>query len=433
MGTDEYWTGITRYIPAQEKTYSNMLRDDDVKSPTQMIPFVWSAHRAFDLGLEKPYSQYRFVHIFLGLVGLFILFGSLARYIPQEKQLGVLLVFTFYFAAPFAFTRAMYESLSAPFLLLSALSLQRYLQSKKNQEIIISTLAVSVAFALRPQAGIAALAIPLFLILRKDYRALALSSALGFFCFVILGLPDLFIRGGFHFSLKSILFYNVQYGASYAQQPWFFYILLSFVAFWGPFLISKKFPSIFKTHFNSQKVFWVYVILVLGLHSFFPQKWERFVIPVLPIMLLILSDWIQSFWKQGARIRLCSLLAINVALWFPATFFPAQKNIIDLSLYLDETPHVKSLFRLNKSPEWITEAFIRRKDWSWKDVTEAPSALTCEQRVVMNQKDFETLPNSELVLERVFETNALEKLAYKFNPSKNLRRTPLYLLKAKGC
>lgn len=433
MGTDEYWTGITRYVPAQTQTYSNMLREDDVKSPTQMIPFVWSSHRAFDLGLKAPYQQYRFVHIFLGILALLVLFGSLQHYIPENKRVWTYLVFTFYFAAPFAFTRAMYESLSAPFLLLSALSLQRYLNSKKLKDILISTLTVSLAFAFRPQAGIAALAIPIFLCFYKDWRAFFLSSLLGVSLFVLLGIPDAILRGGWHHSLKAILFYNVQYGASYAQQPWFFYILLSFVVLWGPFWISKRFPAVFKTHFQEQKVFWTYIVLVLGLHSFFPQKWERFIIPVLPLMILILADWIQAFWNQGSRLRIYALLGINLSLWIPSSFFPAQKNIIELSLYLDQTPQVQTLYRVNKNPEWITEAFIRRKDWKWEDTSTLPATLKCEERIVMNQKDFESSDLSQWELERVFETNALEKLAYKFNPSKNLRRTPLYLLKSKGC
>lgn len=434
MGTDEYWTGITRYVPAQEKDYFNMLREDDVKSPTQMIPLVWMADRALDLGITSPYSQYRFVQIGLGLICIAVLFFCLYRYSAREERFWLFIAFTFYGVAPFAFTRPMYESLSAPFVLLSALSLRDYLNTRKINQIWISTLAVSVAFAFRPQAGIAALILPLFLAQKKEYRALTLSTVIGLVCFVLLGIPDHIIRGSWHYSLKAILFYNVKYGASYAQQPWFFYLALSIVLLWVPFWISKKWPAIIRKFWHEQKVLWLSIFLVLALHSFFPQKWERFVIPVLPLMIWIVAQWAQAFWQEGAKIRVSALAALNLILWVPSSFFPAQQNIISMSLYLDENTDVKTLYRLNKNPEWITEAFIRRTDWKWVDVQESPPEMTCDARLVMNQVDYEKMTKTEAyVVEEVFETNALEKFAYKFNPSKNVRRTPLYLLKSSNC
>lgn len=433
MGTDEYWTGITRYVPAQERTYQNMLKDDDVKSPTQMIPLVWTSHRALDLGIKSPYGQYRFVQISLGLIGLFLILWGLHRYLRKDELPWVLLTMGFYFAAPFALTRPMYESLSAPFVLWSALSLTRYRQTSALKEILISTLMISLAFALRPQTGIAALAIPALALVKKDGKGFTAAALLGLVLFILLGIPDWTLRGSWHYSLQAILFYNVEFGASYAQQPWFYYILLTIGLLWGPFWISKHFPATFKKYWDSQLIHWIFIFLILGLHSFFPQKWERFVIPVLPLLILILSDWIKEFWQAGHQKRLWGLLAVNLLFWFPSSFFPAQQNIISLSLHLDQHPEIKTLHRLNNNPQWITEAFIRRQDWRWSEAGSPPESLSCSERLVMNQKDFQSLSMQNLEIDQIFETNFLEKLAYKMNPGKNQRRTPLYLLKAKGC
>lgn len=40
MGTDEYWTGITRYVPAQTQTTRNILSANDVKSSSQILPLL---------------------------------------------------------------------------------------------------------------------------------------------------------------------------------------------------------------------------------------------------------------------------------------------------------------------------------------------------------------------------------------------------------
>ena len=157
-------------------------------------------------------------------------------------------------------------------------------------------------------------------------------------------------------------------------------------------------------------------------------------------MILILADWLKYFWEQGFRFRAWGLGFANVILWIPSTFFPAQKNIIDMSRYLDSHSQITEVVRFNKNPQWITEVFIRRTDWVWRDVETLPTEpMACTSRLVMNIKDYENLKVEltssleNLEIETIFETNLIEKVAYRLNPEKNLRRTPLVLLKNKGC
>ncbi len=433
MGTDEYWTGITRYVPAQEKNLHNILQADDVKSPTQLMPLLGLSHLALGLGLEAPYEQYRFVQIFIGLFSALLMAFCLLRFLPQEKHTFVFLSFTFYFASAFALTRPMYESMSAPWILMSALSLKEYLKTPQLKWIGTSVAAISIAFLLRPQTGICAFAIIGFLTWKKDWKALLVASFLGFLFFILAGFPDLYLRSGFHSSLKNILLYNVKFGTLYSQQPWFFYIPLVFFMMWGPFWISKKTRHLIKSTWDDHKIYWVYIILLVGLHSFFPQKWERFVIPVLGLMILIMADWLKYEWNQGSKKRVWLLATLNGLFWVPSTFFPAQKNLIDLSRYLDSHTEIKEILRYKKSPQWITEVFISRTDWKWTEIESLPTEpLKCDSRLVMNLTDYKNLV-PKLDLEMTFETNLIEKIAYKLNPEKNLRRTPLVLLKDSRC
>lgn len=433
MGTDEYWTGITRYVPAQTQNLTNILKEDDVKSSTQILPLLATSHLALNLGFESAWSQYRFVHFFWGTLGILILFLALNRYVPREERTFVFLVFSLYFAAPFMFTRSMYESLSAPFVLLSALSLRETKFASSVKEALISTLAISLAFAFRPQTGIAALAVVGYLLYLRRYRWAAASSLLGLGFFVLFGFSDLWVRGSFHQSLKDILFYNVKFGASYAVQPWYFYLALSVFLLMLPFLLSRTWWLITKSRFRYQSLFWIYIILVLGLHSTFPQKWERFVIPVMPLFLLILADWLRLMWAAGSKKRVYLLLGFNLTFLAPTSFWPAQGNLISFSLFLRDQKTIKQIYRYNNSPEWITEVFTERKDWKWIEVNEPPTSLMCHERFVMNEADFRKFDFPQYKVEIVFDTNPIEKLSYRFNPSKNKRRTPLFLIKNKSC
>lgn len=433
MGTDEYWTGITRYVPAQTQNPNNILKSDDVKSPSQILPLLATSKVALALGLQSPYTQYRFVQIFWALLcsGLFLF--CLFYYLNSQDFTWALLVFTFYCAAPFAFTRPMYESLSAPFVLLSALALMKHLQTMKTQDLVISVVAISFAYCFRPQTGIAALGLLGFSFAYSSKKQFFIASLIGLAFFIGFGFIDSWVLGQWHKSLQDILTYNVKYGATYSVQPWYFYITLSAAVLMIPFFISKHFPRILKKNFAQQKVFWIYLILILGLHSFFPQKWERFALPVLPLFLLILSHWIKDFWQQGSQLRICILAAFHLTLLIPASFYPAQKNLIEMSRYLNEQPQIKNLYRINKNPEWITEVFILRRDYQWIEVNQVPSQMECSDRTIMNEKDFQSLSPSELIVDQIFQTNLIEKLTYRMNPQKNIRRTPLYLLKSKNC
>lgn len=437
MGTDEYWTGITRYVPAQEKNFDNMLGPGDVKSASQLMPFVALSQLALKLGLEEPYSQYRFVQISFGLLSTFLIVLLCFSFFSSELAVFSILAFVIYFGGPFILTRPMFEAVSAPWVLLSALAIQRYTERLQLKWALLSVFGVSVAFLLRPQVGICALGVLYLIAEKKQWKSLIYACLLGVVLFLLAGIPDLVFRNGFHSSLKEILFYNVEHGASYGQQPWFFYFPLVFLMMGGPFFLSRNSVGLFKELWPKHKVYWIYIGLLVLLHSLFPQKWERFIIPVLPIMILISRDWISSFWKQGSRRRVFVVFAVNGMLWFPANLFPAQNNIIKMAVYLNEHPEIKEILRFENKPEWITEVFISRKDWKWNEIQQWPTEeLGCSQRLVIQEGDWLNLQpklKEKLETEAIFETNLIEKVSFKLNPSKNLRRTPLLLLKSTNC
>ena len=63
IATDEYWDGITRYLPAQKATVSTLIKLDDVKSPLQILPMHMAAQLAYKMGIEAPFAQYHFVSV----------------------------------------------------------------------------------------------------------------------------------------------------------------------------------------------------------------------------------------------------------------------------------------------------------------------------------------------------------------------------------
>jgi len=464
MALDEYWVGITRYIPAQTSSVNTLVGADDVKSPLQMMPMHGVAQAALWLGVESPYAQYRIVIAVLALINFGLMIFAILKF-ADVMQLSIsqrnflLLLFTFYFGSSFSFTRPMYESIAAPWLALAAVWALRYDFYSRAKDLFWGVIFASMAFVLRQQLGFCALVFVLLPIMKKNFRHLALAAGVGFIFFIVSGIPDYYLRGKFHFSLLNLTIYNYQHGSDYGRKPITFYPLLIVVMTFFPFFI-KKYPSeVLRTSFVKLRSAWVILFLFVFLHSLFPQKWERFMISVIPIMLFLVFPYLVFLQNHFAKhkARLISLYSINGLVFFMASFFPPQKNLIEMSRYLNSHQEIKRIHRVNNTPEWITDAFILSKDPLMDQVMAAvrsdrsdakksyefiESSLAiirdenwsdCSVALVLATRD---LPEYEDVVRRLklrgqFNVNLIEQLAYKMNPKNNARRVELNLYS--GC
>lgn len=445
MALDEYWVGITRYIPAQTSTLHGLVSIDDVKSPLQMLPMFSVAQWAYQgLGVESPYWQYRAVIFALGSLSFvltllsFLKWSNLFSFERSDRNFLILML-CFYFAAPFSLTRPMYESIAAPWLALAAVWGTRYDQHEKRKDLLWAVFFVSMAFVLRQQLGFCAIGLLLIAVIKKRWSDLLAASFLGGVFFIAAGIPDYFLRGQFHYSLLNLTVYNYQHGADYGRQPITFYPVLIFAICLTPFFIKKYSSDFLKESFQQSRVLWIFLGLFVFLHSLFPQKWERFVISVIPLLLLIFYPFLRQLQSQFLknRWRLLSLYSLNGLLFVVASFFPPQKNLIQMSLYLDQHPQVKQIYRLHDTPGWITEAFIKSRKIEW--VESNPESLQnvdwtdCSKALVLGAFDLDSLQpiTQKLQLLDRFDVNLIEQVAYRLNPKNNARRVQLSLFS--GC
>lgn len=444
MALDEYWVGITRYIPAQSSSLMNLVAADDVKSPLQLLPMHAVAQAALGVGVVSPYWQYRSVIFVLGIIGLILLVFSFLKYSEINKfdraETNLLfLMLAFYFAAPFALTRPMFESVAAPWLTLAAVFALKYDFETKLTDLLWGVFFVSVSFVLRQQLGFCALVFMILPVIKRNMKHLLYAGSLGLLFFIISGVPDYFIRGKFHYSLLNLTLYNFEHGSDYGNRTVFFYPILIFIVAFIPFFI-KKYPENFLSYnIKRHRSLLMILGLFIFLHSLFPQKWERFLISVLPILIFLIFPFLHYLQKNFAqnKIRLLSLYMINGCLFFVSSFFPAQKNLIEMSLYLNQHPEIKKIYRVVETPEWITEVFILNKQYQFieSDFQQMSGVdwSDCSNTVVIGQAqadDFKEL-TAHLKLNAQFDVNLIERIAFKANPKNNLRRVRLSLYS--GC
>lgn len=437
IATDEYWDGITRYLPAQKATVSTLIKPDDVKSPLQILPMHTAAQWAYQLGIESPFRQYHFVIIFWGLIGFALSAGAAVLLFRSRGELlasVAVLMLALHFAAPGLLTRPMFEALAAPWIALSCAFAVLYDENKKRPILLLGVFCASMAFTLRQQTGFCALVFVLLPLLHKRWKDFALASLVGLGFFVLSGIPDILLRDRFHHSLRALAEYNFKHGSDYGTRPWYFFFPLIFVCMMIPWLLAKYPSGFLKEYFKRYRSLYIILALFLLLHSMFANKFERFLISMIPVMLFMIAPFVSHFienWPHR-KYRLVSMLAVNFLLWTPATFFPAQKNITDLVRYMDENNQYTHIINVDYSIEWLPDAFMRKPIYHISHV-DTPQLqelrpTKCNFIIVLNAKAYEKnkefLETHYTFLER-FDVNVIETIAYRLNPANNVRRSPL--------
>ncbi|MBC7371569.1 MAG: hypothetical protein H7326_08395 [Bdellovibrionaceae bacterium] len=436
LATDEYWDGITRYLPAQKATVMTLIHEEDVKSPLQILPMHAAAQFGYKLGIESPFNQYRFVIIFWGLIGFALsAWAAILLFRDRGETLVKIAIFAlaFHFAVPGLITRPMFEALAAPWVALSCAFAVLYDGKKTWRPLLAGVFCASVAFVLRQQTGFGALVFVILPLLHKRFRDLALIAVSGLTFFVLAGIPDIYLRGSFHHSLRALADYNFKYGSHYGDQPWHFFLPLIFICMMIPWLIARYPDGFLKENFKRYRSLYIVLGFFLVLHSMFANKFERFLISMIPLMVFLMVPFIAYFiqsWPQR-KWRVVSLLVVNFLIWLPASFFPAQKNIIDLARYMDVHPEYKKIYNVDNSYDWLPDAFVRAPAFETKPIDSAAfqnlTLETCDSIIVLNenaaQKNKEILSQKYTFLER-FNVNVIEAISYKLNPEHNVRRSP---------
>jgi hypothetical protein len=442
LATDEYWDGITRYIPAQKATVATLIKTDDVKSPLQILPMHAAAQLAYKLGIESPFDQYHFVIFFWGLVSFGLCaWAAILLFRSKSENLVklALLALAFHFATPGLITRPMFEALAAPWVALSCAFAVMYDEKNNWRRLLAGVFCASMAFVLRQQTGFGALVFLILPLMHKRWMHFLIACFSGLIFFILAGIPDIYLRGRFHHSLRALAEYNFKYGAHYGDQPWHFFLPLIFICMMIPWLIAKYPPGFLKDYFKRYRSMYMILGFFLVLHSMFANKFERFLISMIPLMVFLMVPLLAYFFQEWPKrkARILSLLAVNFILWLPASFFPAQKNVIDLARYMDAHPEYKTIINVNSSYDWIPDTFMRQPFYNTSyvenKVLQTLKPDGCDYILVANENAYnqnEALLNDRYRLLEKFDVNIIEAISYKLNPEHNVRRSPLRVF---GC
>lgn len=441
IALDDYSEGFSKFVPAQHISFSDNLASAGIRLPFQSIFLLALSKTALWLGLNSPTQQIQFVLLLLGALTYLTVFFCVKNIFKNRKDQDLALGLTsFYFILPLVYSRPLIENLSSSWVMLSALFAFKFLEKKQLSSIFLSIVFISLAALFRFQSGVCVLAwIPILFLhrTRKSVGIFILSSA---FAFVFTGLLDLLLTGGFHRSLKAYVDYNLQYASGYGTTPFYTFILLFLGLSLPPAFIGRYREFNWKKSYQGLLAPLLYFGVFVLAHSLIPHKEERFMIPVLPLFLILLTP-LAHYWifEAKSRWRVAYFCSLNFLLLPLACFSTPQNNVISLVRYLDKHPEISTVINYGPSVILFPEAFSLRR-FEVLPVKAPPFSVAieysgkpdCNSVHVANEVFYRQDLSTMKVLE-TFSPGPLEALLVKLNPRQNARRGRIFLLKDKNC
>jgi len=241
----------------------------------------------------------------------------------------------FYFM-PFLSVRNLVETACIPFLMLGAWRLVRNADGPAWKDAMIAGIWIGIAVNVRFQTLFFAAGPGLaFLLQRRWSQAFSYGLGVAIPLGIIQSGIDLFLWGRPFAELTEYVLYNMANTTTYFDQPWYNYLLLLLGIFIPFFSVAVFFGFVRRT---SPLVIWLPVLLFLAIHSYFPNKQERFLLPIVPLFFLLGHvSWEQwrvssAWWQRRASLWRGLLIftwTLNIAALVLLTFSYSKRSRVE--------------------------------------------------------------------------------------------------------
>ena len=337
--------------------YNNWLPSSGAKIPSGHSFFYSGIHFLLFtiikfLGINDPQGKMyiiRFLHALFSLITIacgFKIAGALSG--KKAARLTALLL-SFYWFMPWLSVRNLIEITCIPFIMWGSWLYVKATKEKLSGVLFfLSGVIIGFAMNVRFQVAFFVVGFGVGMLLLRQWKATFLWAAgviLSFF--LIQFFVDLGIWGYPFAEFIEYVRYNLDNAYNYIVNPWYSYLLvvlgillppLCFFLFFG-FLRSYKF----------QWALFAGTVLFFVFHSYFPNKQERFILPIVPMIITLgVIGW-QDYYERSSlwlkHVRLMKVFFIifwtlNLMLLPFVTTMYSKRSRVESMYYLSKYPHV---------------------------------------------------------------------------------------------
>lgn len=307
-------------------------------------------HLLEQLSIHSPQIQMlivRLIHGAFSLITVYLGYRIALKLSDLKAARLTGLLLAAYWFMPWLSVRNLVEVVCIPFMVLGTWFLVSGSPGWKWRALAAGFM-FGLAFAVRYQLMVYIGGVWLVLLLEKKWKE-NLQFALGLILSIALtqGLIDLLIWKTPFAELKQYVLYNIHHRYEYIVGPWYNYLVFLLV-----FLIPPVSIFIFTGFFRNwkkQMILVLPVLLFLVFHSVFPNKQERFILPLVPFLLIAgvtgwhaLTGTSGFLQKHRQLVRACWIFfwIINLALLPVVTTMYSKKARVESMTYLSRYPGI---------------------------------------------------------------------------------------------
>ncbi|MEN9523878.1 MAG: hypothetical protein RL065_2255 [Bacteroidota bacterium] len=436
-----------------------------IPTPTGHSFFYTGLHYVFFriltfLGILHPQIKMllvRLAHAIYSMITIYYGFKITEKIAGVEVAKKVGLFLSLFWIFPFLCVRNLVEMACVPPLIIATwLAIKN--ENIKWYNAILIGLILGIGFNIRFQTILFTCGFGLALFIERKFIA-GILVGFGFLICAALfqGGIDLIIWKQPFVEFAEYVRYNLENSTTYYDQPWYNYLLLLMGIFIPPINLMLLF-GFFKNY--KKWILFLPSLIFLAAHSYFPNKQERFVLPIFPFIIMLgLIGWNEfkmqsTFWKKNEKLESGFwkfFWVLNCFLLIVITPTYSKRSRVEAMLYLREKGDVKNLIIENSNREgglmsahfylskWVTDYTItnsQQPEAAYQSISQMPDSTqpnyivfyeadNIEKRVAAAKNIF------ALTFETKIEPSFIDDFMYKINPSNKNAEVFIYKISQK--
>lgn len=339
--------------------YNNWLpKNSKSGNPTGHSMFYVGIHYIFlsvlnILNISDPAVKMFFVrllHAIYSLLVVFLGYKITEKIDGKRSAIGVGLLLGIFWFFPILSVHNLVEFVCIPPLLAGLWYSVKYKETDELKNILCAGLFFGITIGLRIQTCFFPIGIGLLLLIEKKWKGGLLLGLSFVFSFFLTQIADLFTWGRPFAEVTEYISYNLDNTVTYGVSPWYKYILLILGILIPP--ISIIFLLGFLRYSLKFRYILIPSLLFLVFHSLFPNKQERFILPLLPIIIMMGYIFIRDLKSRSLYLSnpkfvnflKTSFLLINTFLLFLVSTSYTKKSRAEALRLLSKQSDVQNFF-----------------------------------------------------------------------------------------
>lgn len=410
------------------------------------------------INISDAQSKMYFIRLLHALWSLLIISGGykIVKKLGNDSSAqlaGWLLALLWLF--PFLSVRNLVEYVSIPLLIWG---IQKIITDiKRNRYIYWLWIGIlfGLAFNIRYQTILFTGGVGLVLLFQRKWLETFLVAA-GILLTILIfqGIVDYLVWDEAFIQLQGYINYNIQHATEYLIAPWYFYLIVILGLLVPP--VSFYLAIGFFKSWKDTLIFFIPVLIFIVFHSIFPNKQERFIITILPFIIIGgMIGWhhIIKNLKNKPRLLKCYRASwiffwiINFILLLPVSTMYSKKARVEAMVYLSRYNDLKYFIvdDVNKSvlrappifylENWAHYTSVMEYDdldafknqQKWKNTAKQPGfVIFMESKNIDSRVAFMSSVFPGLTFERLIKPGMMDRVLHWLNPINDNQNIIIY-------